>query len=189
MKIRVRVLVSFVLSLVLAGPAWAQGNSDVSGAVPMSDVSGSLSQSDLFSFQSDESRLRMGDVATGLVQGLRTGMLRPGMTGMEQTVVVPGTVVPLFLGSTREEARTAAQQLTDVLVAEGIPTVEATALARSAAGLLAEEGVVNPDRFLTTLHAFNAVVEAAPSSFLAQPPQAFVVVRAVLTTLLDATTS
>lgn len=187
MTIRLVLLAAIVL-WGSTSPGLAQ-RSDVSGAVPMSDASGVLTQSDPIAFQSDDAERRMADVAAELVQALRTGTLSLGMTGTEQALVVPETLATLFLASSRGQIRTAARQLTDTLVAEGIPRAEAKALARASAELLAEEGIVDPDQFLTALHAFNAVVNAAPPSVLARPPQAFVVVRSVLTTLLDGTAS
>lgn len=175
-------------SLVIAGPARAQSHSDVAGAVPMSDVSGTLTQSDLMFFQSDEARIRMADIAASLGRSLRTGTLPANVAGTGQPTAVPSGVADLLLAASRAERRAAARPFAETLTAQGVPAAQATALARATAGLL-EDGEITPERFLPALRAFNAVVDAAPAAVLATPPQSFVVVRAVLTTLLDSTAS
>jgi hypothetical protein len=184
-------LSSLALVLVLflitgGGPAYAQ--SDVTGPVPASDVSGTLLRSDLVVFQSDEARIRMADLAAALTQALRAGALSAGGPGTESLVAVPAGVADLLLASSGHEGRAAAQQLTDDLTAQGVPTAQAMALARATTGLLATEQV-DPEQFLATLHAFNAVVDVAPAPVLIRPPQAFVVVRTVLMALLPGSIS
>lgn len=177
-----------VCSLLLAGPARAQSQSDVAGAVPMSDVSGTLTQSDLMVIQSDEVRIRLADIAASLGRALRAGTLPATVVGTGQPTAVPSGVADLLLAASRAERRAAARPFTETLTAQGVPAVQATALARATAGLL-EDGEIAAERFLPALHAFNAVVDAAPAPVLAHPSPEFVVVRAVLTTLLDGTVS
>lgn len=188
MTLRSRFLGLAVCFLLLAGPAAAQSQSDVAGAVPMSDVSGTRAQSDPMVFQSDEARIRLADVAAALGRALRTGTLPASVSGTGQPAAVPGGVADLFLAASRAERRAAARQVAETLTAGGLPAAEATALARATAGLL-EDGGIRVERFLPALRAFNAVVDAAPAPALARPPAEFVVVRAVLTTLLDGTAS
>ena len=52
----------------------------------------------------------------------------------------------------------------------------------------AEDGTVTPDQFLSAIQAFNTAVDVAPAGFLSQPPQEFIVVRAVLLALLEGAT-
>lgn len=161
-----------------AEPVWAQ-NSDTGGSLPMSDVSGNLTQSDLGAFQPDEAHIRMADLASTLTVALQEGTLDPSLTGMAQPLPVPDHVRDLLLTSARVEMNT----LANLLVAQGIPTADATVLARSLSGLFDGDSL-SPASVRTALDAFNAIVDGAPSSFLAQPPPEFVVIRAVLTTLL-----
>lgn len=173
----------FRCSLLLAmglwvGPVWAQ-NSDAGGSLPQSDVSGTLTQSDVGFFQSDEARIRMADIASALTAALREGTLGPSITGTARSLAVPDLARDLLLTSSHAET----SAFVDLLVAEGIPAADATVLARSVSGLL-EGNSLSPTAVRTALHAFNRVVDRAPASFLADPPQEVVVVRLVLVTLL-----
>jgi hypothetical protein len=182
-----RILVPILVSLLVGGPsAWAQ--SDVSGSLPGSDVSGILTQSDQLAFASDEVRIRMADVAARLATALREGTLSGGVAGMGRAVTVPSGTTDLLLASSRAERRAAAHSLVDVLTGQGVPARQARDLARATAGLL-EGGTIDPETILPALHAFNAVVEGAPTSVLAQPPQEIVVLRSVLLSLLDGSVS
>lgn len=185
-----RVLVPALLFLLATGPALAQrtaGASDVSGALPMSDASGALSQSNQMVFQSDEARIRMADVASILAQALREGSLGASLTGKEPMAVPDGTA-PLLLASSSAERRQAVQQMTETMTTHGLPKESASAFVDAVAGILEGE-TVSSEQFLSALRTFNAAVDAAPASFLARPPQEFVVARTVLTILLDATAS
>lgn len=188
MTIRLQSLALVLVCLLLAGGGPAYAQSDVTGPVPASDVSGTLARSDRVVFQADEARIRMADLAAALTRALRAGALPTGGTGSESSVAVPAGVADLLLASSGREGRAAAQQLTDVLTAQGVPSAQAIALARTTTGLLATEQV-DPEQFLATLHAFNAVVDVAPAPVLARPPQAFVVVRTVLMALLPGSIS
>lgn len=176
-----RILVPILVFLLVGGfPAWAQ--SDVSGSLPASDVSGILTQSDQMAFASDEVRIRMADVAARLARALRGGTLSG------QPLTVPSGTADLLLASSRAERREAAGPFSAVLTEQGVPARQARALARASAGLLAGDSI-DPETLLPALHAFNAVVDVAPTPFLARPPQEVVVVRSVLLTLLDGTVS
>lgn len=182
-----RILVPILVFLLVGGfPAWAQ--SDVSGSLPASDVSGILTQSDQMAFASDEVRIRMADVAARLARALRGGTLSGGVAGLGQPLTVPSGTADLLLASSRAERREAAGPFSAVLTEQGVPARQARALARASAGLLAGDSI-DPETLLPALHAFNAVVDVAPTPFLARPPQEVVVVRSVLLTLLDGTVS
>jgi len=180
------VLVFVSLLIVGGAPAWAQ--SDVSGSLPGSDVSGGLTQSDPMAFASDEVRIRMADVAARLATALREGTLSGGGAGMGRSLTVPSGTADLLLASSRAERRAAARPFVGLLTEQGVPARPARALARGAAGLLAGDSI-DPETLLPALHAFNAVVDVAPTSVLAQPPQDIVVLRSVLLSLLDGSAS
>jgi hypothetical protein len=188
MTIRLRVLAPVLAFLLLAAGGSAYAQSDVSGPVPASDVSGTLVQGDQVVFQSDEARIRMTELAAALAQALRAGALPADMAGGEQSVAVPAAVADLLLASSRREGRAAAQRLTEALTTQGVPSAPATALARATRSLLADDRVA-PKQFVEALRAYNAVVDAAPASVLARPPQELVVVRAVLMALLPGSVS
>ena len=183
-----RLLIPGFFSLLIAAgaPAWAQ--SDVSGSLPASDVSGILTQSDRMAFASDEVRIRMADVAARLARALRGGTLSGGVAGLGQPLTVPSGTADLLLASSRAERREAAGPFAAVLTEQGVPARQARALARASAGLLAGDSI-DPETLLPALHAFNAVVDVAPTPVLARPPQEIVVLRSVLLTLLDGTVS
>jgi len=183
-----RTFVLVFVSLLIVGGAPAWGQSDVSGSLPASDASGVLTQSDQMAFAPDEVRIRMADVAARLAQALRTGTLSGGGAGMGRSVTVSPGTADLLLASSRAERRAAAGPFASILTEQGVPARPAWALARASAGLLAGDSI-DPETLLPALHAFNAVVEGAPTSFLAQPPQEVVVLRAVLLSLLDGSVS
>ena len=183
-----RTLVPVFVSLLIAGgsPAWAQ--SDVSGSLPASDASGILTQSDQMAFTPDEVRIRMADVAARLVRALRNGTLSGGGAGMGRSVTVPPGTADLLLASSRAERRGATGPFVDLLTEQGVPARPARALAQATAGLLKGD-TVDPEKVIPALHAYNAVVDVAPTSFLARPPQEVVVLRSVLLSLLDGSVS
>jgi hypothetical protein len=188
MSLRFRIVVLAAVGLLAIGPAYAQVQtqaSDVSG--PSSDVSGNLTQSDVYLFQTDESRIRMADAAAALIQALQRGTLGESVVSGGTPMPISPEVAGLFLASSRTDVRAASPSVVTALTDQGLPRAEAVALARAAAGLLKDE-TVSPAQFLEAVEAFNAAVGVAPAGFLAQPPSEFVVVRAVLMALLDATT-
>lgn len=181
------LLVTAAALLMTVGSVQAQG-SDVGGAVPQSDISGSFVQSDLFFFQSDEARIRVNDIASALAQQFRDGSLgaRLGSTG--RSIAVTTQSADLFLAPSEERGREAMNRFQNELQIRGVQHRKARVLARSVTGLL-EEGTLTPETFASALHAFNAVVNDAPTSFLAAPPEDFVLARIVLSTLLDGASS
>lgn len=185
MRFRDRLLVIVAVGLLAVSPVLAQKspNSDGSGALPMSDASGGITQSDLVYFQSDDAQVRLNDVAESLAQALRSGTLGASVAEGGQSLSVPPAVATLVASAPEEDA-VRSRPFVDGLRAQGLPRTEASALAESVAGLL-EGGTVAPDQLLQALTAFNEAVDAAPPGFLAQPPHEFLVVRAVLTTLLQ----
>jgi hypothetical protein len=128
----------------------------------------------------------MADIASSLSQALRDGAIGSGLVG-QQPVVVPSSAADLLLASSRTAKRSSARQFRGVLTAEGISAPVAAALAESTAGLIQEGRTVDVNQFMEALGAFNAVVDEAPAPFLLNPPQEFVVIRTVLTALLDGT--
>ena len=184
MTISSRILCLLAGAFLIVTPLYAQSNSDVSGAVPASDVSGNLTQSDLFYFQSDESKIRMAEVSASLARALREGTLGASVTSVGPMEISESTAA-LFLAESRKDRRLNAETFAESLMAAGIPSSEARSLATEVAGVLEGE-TVDSDRFAAALLAFNEVVDVAPKSFLTAPPTSFVVVRIVLTTLLDA---
>src|SRR6056297_2522692 len=95
MTLRNRFGLLVVAGLLTFGPAYAQ--SDNSGAYPQSDVSGNLTQSDLAAFQSDETRIRMNDVAATLAEALQKGTLGASVVSGTQPLPVPPAVSDLFV--------------------------------------------------------------------------------------------
>jgi len=189
MTIRIVPLLLFVVSLVVAVPVAAQSQqSDGAGAVPLSDGSGALVQSDQALVQSDEVQIRMNDIASALADALQEGTLGTSVTQTSQSVAVSRSLADLVLAPSRDARRAAEQAFADVMTERGVPAAEAHDLVTATAGLL-KGGAVQIDQFGPALSAFNAVVDVAPPSFLAQPPTEFVAVRAVLMALLDGTAS
>jgi hypothetical protein len=182
MTLRNRFGLLVVAGLLTFGPAHAQ--SDNSGAYPQSDVSGNLTQSDLAFFQSDEARIRMNDVATTLAEALQEGTLGASVVSGSQPLSVSPAVSDLFLASSRRDKAAATHAVANALTAQGLPQAPATRLANAVAGLL-NDGTASPAQTLDALDAFNAAVDAAPAPFLVQPPSEFLVVRSVLTALME----
>jgi hypothetical protein len=171
--------------LLAVGPAQAQTDNGGNTPATVSDQSGaSVTNSDAVFFQSDEAQIRMNDVASSLTQALQRGRLGPSVVGRNQSVTVPSAVSELFFASSREDVAATTQQFLDVLTAKDLPKKEAKALARSVAGLL-DGSTVSISQFRGALEAYNAAVNTAPVGFLVQPPHEFIVVRAVLTALLE----
>jgi hypothetical protein len=189
MKIRFVAFLAVVVGLVLTGPTLAQSRvqaSDVSGPGQGSDISGSIVGQDML--QSDEARIRLADIATKLAGALQEGMLGISVTGTQQSMTVSPSFSNLFLEPSRKKGRAAEKAFGRMLMTDGIPTAEAAALAEVAKGLL-ENGSIQLSQFRSALHAYNAVVDAAPASFLADPPSDFVALRVVLMSLLDGASS
>lgn len=159
-------------------------NSDSGGALPMSDASGGLTQSDLAYFQSDDAQVRLDDVAESLAQALRSGTLGASVVEGRQSMSVPPAVADVIAPASDQEAERRSQSFGNDLRAQGLPQAEATVLAEAVSGLL-EGGSVDSDQLVRALTAFNEAVDAAPPGFLAQPPHEFLVVRAVLSALLQ----
>lgn len=186
MTIRNRVFALVVAGLLAVGPVYAQQaqGTDIAGAA--SDVSGNLTQSDVYLFQTDEARIRMNDVAASLTLALQRGALGESVVGGRAVSVSPA-IADLFMADTERDVREATQSFADALTARGLSRPDARTLADGVGGLL-EGGTVTPDQFLSAIQAFNAAVDVAPAGFLAQPPQEFIVVRAVLLALLEGAT-
>ena len=187
MTIRNRVFAALaVVGLLMVGPTYAQQaqGTDISGAA--SDVSGNLTQSDIYLFQTDEARIRMNDVAASLTQALERGMLGESVVG-SRPLSVSSEVADLFMAGSERDARRATQAFVEALTARGLSQPDARTLAEGIGGLL-EDGTVTPDQFLSAIQAFNTAVDVAPAGFLSQPPQEFIVVRAVLLALLEGAT-
>jgi hypothetical protein len=186
MTLRDRVIAWAAVGLLVIGPAHAQQaqGTDVTGT--SSDVSGTLTQSDAYLFQTDESRIRMNDVAASLSDALRSGRLDESVAG-SRPMTVSAPTAALILSGSKAEKTAAAQQFAEVLTERGLAPADARLLAEKVAGLL-DEGTVTPDAFLAAVEAFNAAVDVAPPGFLTQPPQEFIVVRAVLMALLEGAT-
>lgn len=184
MTLRDRVIAWMAVGLLAIGPAHAQQaqGTDVTGSA--SDVSGTLTQSDAYLFQSDESRIRMNDIAASLSEALREGRLG-GSVAAGPPMSVSSELAALFVADARPDAD-AAQMLVDALTERGLTAPEARALAESVAGLL-NDGTTSPEAFLAAVEAFNAAVDVAPADFLVYPPHEILVVRAVLMALLDGT--
>lgn len=168
---------------LVVSPVQAQQGSDVTGAVPQSDVSGALTQGDVSAAQSDAVQSRMSSAAEVLVQSMQEGTLE--VDGNEQHFSVPSVVAALLTTGDGESVEQTQHRVVRLLTVEGLPDAEAERLVQATSGLLTERDVA-PDQFQRALQAFNAAVDAAPASFLDQPPQEFVVVHAVLSTLLRA---
>ena len=186
MRLFSRVFLSAVATLLLIAPAQAQRSgqsSDVAGVMPQSDGSGALTQSDLIVFQSDESRIRLNDIAGRLSTALQEGRLGRSVATVDAPLMVPSTLTDLFLGSSHGSAKPAARDVVRILVARGLSSGDATRLGRAVAGLL-HDGTVDPKQVHDALRAYNQTVERAPAPFLGNPPTEFLVVRAVLTSLL-----
>jgi hypothetical protein len=183
MTLRDRVLAWAVAGLLAVGPAYAQQaqGTDVTGS--SSDVSGTLTQSDAYLFQTDESRIRMADVAASLTDALRNGRLDQSVVGGRSMTVSPETAA-LFLADSEAEKEAAIQHVTAALTEKGLPLGDARALAERMAGLLTERAAP-ADAFLAAVNAFNNAVDAAPAGFLVEPPSEFTVARAVLLALLE----
>lgn len=186
-----RVVSSFLQSVFIAAatvglvvsPVQAQQGSDVTGAVPQSDVSGALTQGDVSAVQSDAVQSRMSNAAEVLVQSMQEGTLE--VDGTDQRFSVPPVVATLLTTGDDQSVEQTQHRVVRLLTVEGLPDTEAERLVQVTSGLLADRDVA-PDQFQRALRAFNAAVDAAPGSFFDQPPQEFVVVHAVLSTLLRA---
>lgn len=186
MTIRTLLLALAVTGLLTVAPVHAQQaqGTDITGVA--SDVSGNLTQSDIYLFQTDEARIRMNDVAASLTQALQRGTLDESVVGSPAMSVSPD-VANLFTADSKRDVRQTTQAFVEAMTARGLSRADATTLADGVVGLL-EGGTVTPDQFLGAIQAFNAAVDVAPGGFLAQPPQEFVVVRAVLMALLEGAT-
>lgn len=181
-----RCIVVVFLLLLLSVPAWAQSvHSDLGGAAPLSDVSGVAAQSDQAFLQSDEAQIRMNDMAAALASALREGALGASVMGGSEPLAVSPGLADLFLVPSRTAKRDARTAFVDALTDQGIPEAHAQALGAATAALLEDE-TVDPAQLRSALGAFNAVIDAAPTPALAQPPVEIVAVRAVLMALLDA---
>jgi hypothetical protein len=176
-----------VVSLMAAGPVWAQNsNTDTGGSIPQSDVSGSIG-SDLGAYPSDAAPVQLNAATSQFVQSLQAGVL--GTTnGGESPVAVSKQVTSLIFTPSPTETEWATQQFADELIEHGIPEAEAEALTAALTGLF-HDNTIRAAQIRAALEAFNAVVDVAPPSFLTQPPADFETVRTILTTLLDATSS
>jgi hypothetical protein len=187
-----RILAAFVVALsLIILPAWGQSGSDTGGSgsdVSGSDVAGTLSQSSRLaqaSFASAAVQQRVNAVAASLVQQLQSGSL---LTASASLQVAPTTLAPA-LRNLLLEPNPEAEVMSAVaseLQAHGVSEAHASDLAAAVAGLLAGQTVEAPD-LMTAVTAFNDLVDAAPASVLLDPPDAFVVVRDVLGSLLEAT--
>ena len=183
MTIRTLLFALAVTGLLTIGPVYAQQaqGTDITGAA--SDVSGNLTQSDIYLFQTDEARIRMNDVAVSLTQALQSGTLGESVVGSPAMPVSP-EVANLFTADSKRDVREATEAVVGALTDQGLSQSDANTLAKDIGGLL-EGGTVTPEQFLSAIQAFNTAVDVAPADFLAQPPQEFIVVRAVLMALLE----
>jgi hypothetical protein len=183
MTLRDRVVAWVAVGLLAIGPAHAQQaqGTDVTGS--SSDVSGTLTQSDTYLFQSDESRIRMNDIAASLSEALQGGRLGESVVD-GQPMPVPSELTTVLVAASRPDAAT--RSFVAALTERGLAPPTARALAESVTGLL-NGGTISPVAFSGAVEAFNAAVDGAPMDFLVSPPREFLVVRAVLMTLLDGT--
>jgi hypothetical protein len=192
MKIRTVALLAVIGCLLTSGPLLAQSRaqaSDVTGPGQGSDISGStVEQGPQDVLQSDEARIRLADIASKLATALQEGTLGTSVTGALQPMTVSRSLSDLFLEPTRKKGRAAEGALFATLTAAGIPKTDAEALAEATTGLL-KNGAIQPSQLRSALHAYNAVVDVAPASFLTEPPSDMVALRVVLMTLLDGTSS
>jgi len=189
-----------LIALVLSGaaPVHAQHMSDQSGVntgVNMSDMSGVstdiigvLKYRTDASFVSAEAQDRANAIAQRVNQLLETGsLLDVLMAASESTVaVLPGapTVLQQQIGSLLV-GTTGAARFTEELTVHGVPAEYAEVLLEALVGLTRND-VLEADRLVVALAAFNQVVDQAPLAFLNDPPDAFVVVHATLAYLSGA---
>lgn len=117
-----------------------------------------------------------------MTQGLQAGRLTVG----DQSVAVPALVADVL--TTRRPAETSVQALVADLTAHGLSQEHAQTLAEATAGLLGRDRIPS-ETLVRAIEAFNEAVDAAPASFLSDPPSAFVVLHAVLTEVLQVATS
>lgn len=175
--------------LLTVGPAHAQRAqaSETSGhtAAIASDKSGaSVTNSESIFFQSDEAQIRMNDVASTLLQALRRGHFGSSVVRSPQPIPVSPMMANLLAASSRRDVSAARRHFTRALTTANLPLEESEALAQAAAGLL-NEGTASALQVQEALNAYNAAVDTAPANFLVEPPQEFILVRAVLVALLE----
>mgnify|MGYP006282681625 CR=1 FL=1 len=187
-----RILAAFVVALsLIILPAWGQSGSDTGGSgsdVSGSDVAGALSQSSRLaqaSFASAAVQQRVNAVAASLVQQLQTGSLLTASASVNVAPTTPAPALRNLLLQPNPGPEVTATVATE-LEAHGVSEARATGLASAMAGLLAGQTVEAPD-LMMAVTAYNDLVDVAPASFLLDPPDAFVVVRDVLGSLLEAT--
>lgn len=181
-------LFTFLALAFVAAPALAQ-NSDGGGSgsdVTGSDVAGALSQSGIegAQFTSPAVQQRVNATASALQQRLTTGMLlssnQPAATGGASAVLADLLV--------KTDEATARAAFVDELVGAGLDAAPAQELADAVAGLLAGSSV-EAASLVKAVTAYNAVVDAAPASFLNAPTVSFEGVGDVLTQLMNASES
>jgi hypothetical protein len=188
-----RLLFAFTLiALLAAAPAWAQSGSDRSGSgsdVSGSDVAGALSQASRLagaSFASPAVQQRVNTAARSIQQRLNRGQLLTS-TSTAAAAAAPAPRLAQLLSTPNGTPETTAY-VSGELQAHGIAPDRADDLVDAVAGLMAG-GSVEATALLQAASAFNAVVEEAPVDFLLSPPDSFIVIRDVLTVLLDASST
>jgi hypothetical protein len=187
-----RLLLSALVTVLLCiTPALAQSNSDTGGGgsdVSGSDVAGALSKSAATQharFASSATQQRVNQVAASLHERLSSGTLISSTEIFDvQANSSTAASVAEMLGTSEETPASVALFVAD-LRAHGISSHASSKLAEAAAGLLADDTIDAPT-FMTAVDAYNAVVNDASADFLQAPPASFIVVRDVLTELINA---
>ena len=153
------------------------GGAQVSDASGVSDVSGSMVLGQRQLTQSVLARIQSR--AIGLAQSVQRGQIAYGGS----MLAVPPSVGNLL---TQPDARRMdGPGVVAALVAADLPEAQAQTLVDAVAELLASPSI-DAAAFATAVNGLNDAVEAAPASFLVEPPSEFVVLHTVLSDLLKA---
>ncbi|PEN14197.1 hypothetical protein CRI94_03925 [Longibacter salinarum] len=189
-SVALRVVSALLVMLALTtAPAWAQDGSDTGGSgsdVSGSDVAGAISQSSRIenaTFASDAVQQRVNAMAVVLQQRLVSGAQLTSTGSIRITAAPAPLLAELLSRSTDNEAAIA--YVAGQLEAYGISDEHSERLTKAVAGLIAG-GEVEAPALVRATNAFNELVDAAPASFLLDPPDSFIVIQDVLTSLLDA---
>lgn len=176
-----RVLVLLGVALILTVPAHAQSQGSDFGGAQISDVSGAAVFSDQpVQFRDPIIRRSVQNAAQTLAQGIAQSGQVTDASGT--SVSVPPALARLLTQKTDVNTQTAVLQ---AFLNEKLPESEAAALTAALEELLAS-ALVDAAQFQQAVLAFNAVVEAAPDTFLESPPAEFTAARTVLLAMLAA---
>jgi len=193
-------LSAFLLGLAILGaytvlPVHAQNMSDNSGVntgANMSDMSGV--SSDILGnlrykanarYVSPAHQANVSHVAQRLNDLLQRGALFdvPLASRNDAILLRPraSTAAQQSIGSmlTGDDSQAAVDMLVTTFSQRGIPRKHAEVLKQELIGLTGGENI-DPDQLIYAIAAFNQVVDDAPSAFLREPPEAFVVIHAAL---------